>query len=45
MMLELVYNGKVHYRRPHDHPDIEEWKEVVKRNPLYSIRKLGESQT
>jgi len=37
-MLELVYNGKVHYRRPDSHPDIKEWREVVKRNPLYSIR-------
>ena len=38
-MLELVYKGKVHYRRPENHPDVKEWKKLVLWNPLYKIQR------
>jgi len=39
-MMELVYDGVVHYRRPKGHPDIIEWIGTCKRNPHYTIRKM-----
>lgn len=44
-MLELVYtypdgHEEVRYRRPHNHPDIAEWKEKCATSPYYRMREM-----
>jgi len=42
-MIEILWNGIVHYRRPDNHPDVAEALEPIKKgNTLYSIRKVEE---
>ena len=40
-MIEILCDGVVHYRRPNDHPDVQEAKELIKKgNTLYSINEV-----
>ena len=40
-MIEILWDGIVHYRRPNDHPDVKEAEELIKKgNTLYSIREV-----
>ncbi len=42
-MIEILWDGIVHYIRPDDHPDVAEARELIKRGcTLYSIRKMEE---
>jgi hypothetical protein len=39
-IVEILWNGIVHYRRPEGHPDVlEAEKLIAKGNTLYSIRR------
>ncbi len=43
--IEILWNGKVHYRRPGDHPDVESALELIKKQrklygySLYEVRR------
>ncbi len=40
-MIEILCDGIVHYRRPDNHPDVAEARELIKKGcTLYSIRKV-----
>ena len=40
-MIEILCDGIVHYRRPNDHKDVQEAKDLIKKgNTLYSIREM-----
>jgi hypothetical protein len=45
-VLEYLQNNKwvVHYRRPDNHPDVEEFRRVVSVNPFYRIRTEAEQK-
>lgn len=40
-MIEILCDGVVHYRRPDDHPDVQEAKDLIEKgDTLYSIKKM-----
>ena len=41
-MIEIMCNGRVHYRRPDNHPDVDEARQLIKRGVAlaYSLRKV-----
>ena len=42
-MIEILCDGKVHYTRPDNHPDVQEAEELIdKGNTLYSTRAVAE---
>lgn len=49
LVVELLWKGIVHYRRPNTHSDIEEWKKVIEYQKktygksLYEIRGVVEN--
>lgn len=42
MMIEILCNGVVHYRRPDEHPDTKEAKRLIESGacPAYSIKEV-----
>jgi len=44
-MIEIWCNGTVHYRRPDDHPDVEEARQLIESGacPGYSLKHVEDS--
>ena len=41
-MIEILCNGRVHYRRPNDHPDVDEARRLIESGsaPAYSLKEV-----